>query len=149
LILAVFNQLLLKLILQRDSFWSAVGRHCGRLHREKLSFGKESSSPSTTPGFRLSSESAEQTRHWHCVRAVEQTFIVVLAAAIYTTVVAVGFAVLPPLNAPLLVFALLFVTLPFSPVLLGVVDPLVIPRLVAIVIALFASVVLHYCHWML
>ena len=72
--------------------------------------------PSSTQGFRLSSESADQTRHWHCVRAVEQTFIVVLAAAIYATVVAVEFAVLPSLNAPLLVFALLFVTLPFSPV---------------------------------
>ena len=54
-------------------------------------------------------------------------FIVVLAAVIRTTVVVVGFAVLPSLNAPLLVFALLLVTFPFPPVLLGVVDPLDIP----------------------
>ena len=40
-------------------------------------------------------------------------FIVVLAAVIRTTVVVVGFAVLPSLNAPLLVFALLLVTFPF------------------------------------
>ena len=40
-------------------------------------------------------------------------FIVVLAAVIRTTVVVVGFAILPSLNAPLLVFALLFVTFPF------------------------------------
>jgi len=142
LTLAVFNQLLLKLIFQRDSFWRAVGRHWRHSHREKLSSDEESSSPTSTEGFRLSSESADQTRHWHCVRAVEQTFIVVLAAAIYTTVAAVicatvGFAVLPSLNAPLLVFALLFVTLPFSPVLLGVADPLVIPRLVAVVLLLY------------
>ena len=115
LILAVFNQLLLKLIFQRDSFWRAVGRHWRHSHREKLSLDEESSRPTSTQGFRLSSESADQTRHWHCVRAVKQTFIVVLAAVICTTVAAVlrttvvvvGFAVLPPLNAPLLVFALL------------------------------------------
>jgi len=61
-------------------------------------------------------------------------FIVVLAAVIRTTVVVVGSAVLPSLNAPLLVFALLFVTFPFPPVLLGVADPLDIPRLVAIIL---------------
>ena len=60
-------------------------------------------------------------------------FIVVLAAVICTTVVA-GSAVLPSLNAPLLVFALLFVTFPFPPVLLGVAEPLVIPRIVAIIL---------------
>jgi len=54
-------------------------------------------------------------------------FIVVLAAVIRTTVVVVGFAVPPSLNAPLLVFALLLVTFPSPPVLLGVADPLDIP----------------------
>ena len=40
-------------------------------------------------------------------------FIVVLAAVTRTTVVVVEFAVLQSLNAPLLVFALLFVTFNF------------------------------------
>ena len=40
-------------------------------------------------------------------------FIVVLAAVIHTIVDVVGFAVLPSLNALLLVFALLLVLFPF------------------------------------
>jgi len=47
-----------------------VDVHIGRSCR----FDEESSSPTSTQGFRLSSESADQTRHWHCVRAVKQTF---------------------------------------------------------------------------
>ena len=58
---------------------------------------------------------------------LNKLFIVVLAAVIRTTVVVAGSAVLPSLNAPLLVFALLLITVPFSPVLLGVADPLDIP----------------------
>ena len=54
-------------------------------------------------------------------------FVVVLAAVILTIIVVVGFAVLPSLNAPLLIFALLLVTFPFPLVLLGVADPLDIP----------------------
>ena len=52
-------------------------------------------------------------------------FIVVLAAVII--IVVVRSAVLPSLNAPLLVFALLACKLPFPLVLLGVADPLDIP----------------------
>ena len=118
-----------------------VDVHIGRSCR----FDEESSGPTSTQGFRLSSESADQTRHWHCVRAVKQTFhrrsrrrhlhyrrrrpshhrrrrwICRLAAAQRSAAGSCATVV----------------TLPFSPVLLGVVDPLVIPRLIAIVLLLY------------
>ena len=54
-------------------------RHCTTTledvyQREKLSCCRGAVEPDVYPGFRLSSELLNYTRHWHCVLAVKQTF---------------------------------------------------------------------------
>jgi len=122
-----------RLILQRDSFWRAVGR-CTTLYYDiggRLTPGETVVLSRRRWARRIPRVPAAIRVCW-TIRDIgtvsvlsNKLFIVVLAAVII--VVVVGSVVLPSLNAPLLVFALLACNFPFPLVLFGVADPLDIP----------------------